>query len=190
VARYVNAVAEAGKREFNIPFYCNVWLAYPPGELPERHIAIAGIGYPSGGPTQGVLPIWKAAAPAIDAIGPDLYSSNPEFALDILDIYARPDNPLWIPETGRGDDFAPYLFAALERGAIGYSPFGIDWTDHPPAGTVPVLMQRTSPCWAQWIGLSLNSPTQARSRHSSNQQEEPTRRKSSPPARRSIQTQR
>src|SRR5207248_10737160 len=58
-----------------------------------------------GGPTQGMLPIWKAAAPAIDAIGPDLYSSNPEFALDILDIYARPDNPLWIPETGRGDDF-------------------------------------------------------------------------------------
>jgi hypothetical protein len=84
-----------------------------------------------------MLPIWKAAAPAIDAIGPDLYSSNPEFALDILDIYARPDNPLWIPETGRGDDFAAYLFAALERGAIGFSPFGIDWTDHPPTGTVP-----------------------------------------------------
>jgi hypothetical protein len=84
-----------------------------------------------------MLPIWKAAAPAIDAIGPDLYSNNREFALDILDIYARFDNPLWIPETGRGDDFAPYLFAALERGAIGYSPFGIDWTDHPPAGTVP-----------------------------------------------------
>jgi hypothetical protein len=137
LARYVNAVAEAGKREFNIPFYCNVWLAYPPGELPERRIPIAGIGYPSGGPHQGMLPIWKAAAPAIDAIGPDLYSSNPDFALDILDIYARPDNPLWIPETGRGDDFAAYLFAALERGAIGFSPFGIDWTDHPPAGTVP-----------------------------------------------------
>jgi Domain of unknown function (DUF5597)/Beta-galactosidase len=137
VARYVNAVAEAGKREFNIPFYCNVWLAYPPSELPERHIPIAGIGYPSGGPTQGMLPIWKAAAPAIDAIGPDVYSSNPEFALDIYDIYSRPDNPLWIPETGRTDDFAPYLFAALERGAIGFSPFGIDWTDHPPAGTVP-----------------------------------------------------
>jgi Domain of unknown function (DUF5597)/Beta-galactosidase len=137
VARYVNAVAEAGKREFNIPFYCNVWLEYPPSELPERHIPIAGLGYPSGGPTQGMLPIWKVAAPAIDAIGPDLYSSNPEFALNILDLYARADNPLWIPETGRDDNFAPYLFAALERGAIGYSPFGIDWTDHPPTGAVP-----------------------------------------------------
>jgi hypothetical protein len=136
-ARYVDAVAEAGKHEFNIPFYCNVWLAYPPAELPERHIPIAGIGYPSGGPNQGMLSLWKAAAPAIDIIGPDIYSSNPDFVLDILDTYARPDNPLWIPEIGRGDDYAPYLFAALGKGAIGFSPFGIDWVNHLPAGTVP-----------------------------------------------------
>ncbi len=136
-ARYINAVAEAGKHEFNIPFYCNVWLAYPPAELPERHIPIAGIGYPSGGPVQGMLSLWKAAAPSIDIIGPDIYSSNPDFVLDILDTYARPDNPLWIPEIGRGDDYAPYLFAALGKGAIGFSPFGIDWVNHLPAGTIP-----------------------------------------------------
>lgn len=136
-ARYINAVAEAGKREFNIPFYCNVWLAYPPAELPERHIPIAGIGYPSGGPNQGMLSIWKATAPAIDVIGPDIYSSNPEFVLNILDTYARPDNPLWIPEIGRDNDYAPYLFAALGKGAIGFSPFGIDWVNHLPSGTVP-----------------------------------------------------
>ena len=133
-ARYVNAVAEAGKREFTIPMYCNVWLAYPPGELPERHIPIAGIGYPSGGPNQGMLALWKAAAPAIDAVGPDLYSSNPDFVTSILDTYARPNNPLWIPETGQGNDYAPYLFSALGRGAIGFSPFGIDWVGS-PAGT-------------------------------------------------------
>ena len=133
-ARYVNAVAAAGKREFDIPFYCNVWLAYPPAELPERHIAVAGIGYPSGGPNQGMLPIWKAAAPAIDAVGPDMYSSNPDFYLSILDVYARADNPLWIPETGQSNDYAPYFFAALGRGAIGFSPFGIDWVGS-PAGT-------------------------------------------------------
>jgi Domain of unknown function (DUF5597)/Beta-galactosidase len=136
-ARYINAVAEAGKREFNIPFYCNVWLAYPPGELPERHIPIAGIGYPSGGPNQGMLSIWKATAPSIDVIGPDIYSNNPDFVLNIFDTYARPDNPLWIPEIGRGNDYAPYLFAALGKGAIGFSPFGIDWVNHLSAGTVP-----------------------------------------------------
>ena len=49
-ARYNNAIAEAGKREFNIPFYCNVWLAYPPAaRAAHRH---RWIGYPSGGPVQ------------------------------------------------------------------------------------------------------------------------------------------
>ena len=137
-ARYINAVAAAGKQQFAIPMYCNVWLAYPPGELPERHIPIPGIGYPSGGPVQTMLPLWKVAAPAIDAIGPDMYSSNADFYLHILDTYARPDNPLWIPETGSSDAYAPYFFAALGRGAIGFSPFGVDWTGWTyPKGEVP-----------------------------------------------------
>lgn len=136
-AQYVNEVAAAGKREFDIPFYCNVWLAYPPGELPERHIPIAGIGYPSGGPNQGMLPIWKVVAPSIDLIGPDLYSSSADFLLNSMDTYTRPDNPLWIPEIGQGDEYAPYLFAALDRGAIGFSPFGIDWMDRASKGYVP-----------------------------------------------------
>ncbi len=136
-ARYVNAVAEAGKRELPIPFYCNVWLAYPPDQLPERRIAIPGIGYPSGGPVEGMLALWKAAAPAVDLIGPDIYSSNPGFVFHVMDTYARPDNPLWIPEVGQEDGYAPFLFAALGRGAIGFSPFGIDWTDHLAVGVVP-----------------------------------------------------
>ena len=136
-AKYMNAVATAGKHEFQIPFYCNVWLAYPPGELPERHIPVAGIAYPSGGPNQGMLAIWKVAAPSIDLIGPDLYSSNPEFLLQSMNTYTRPDNPLWIPEIGQGDEYAPFLFAALDHGALGFSPFGIDWTDHARRGYVP-----------------------------------------------------
>lgn len=137
-ARYINSIAEAGKQQFNIPMYCNVWLAYPPAELPERHIPIPGIGYPSGGPVQTMLPLWKVAAPAIDAIGPDMYSNNAAFYLHILDTYARKDNPLWVPETGSGNGFAPFFFAALGRGAIGFSPFGIDWTGWTlPAGKVP-----------------------------------------------------
>jgi len=127
-ARYIAEIAKAGKREFPIPLYCNVWLAYPPAELPERHIPIPGIGYPSGGPVQTMLPIWKAAAPSVDAIGPDIYNSDVSLYLSVLDTYSRPDNALWIPETGSGDSFAPFFFAALGRGAIGFSPFGIDWT--------------------------------------------------------------
>ncbi len=136
-ARYINAIAEAGKREFAIPLYCNVWLAYPPQALPERDLPTPGIGYPSGGAVQRMLPLWKAAAPAIDAIGPDIYASSPVFYTDILDTYARPDNPLWVPETGQGDDYAPYFFSALGHGAIGFSPFGIDWAGSLPPGTIP-----------------------------------------------------
>jgi hypothetical protein len=40
--------------------------------------------------------------------------------------YHRPDNPLWIPETGRSDSFAKFFFYALGEGALGFSPFGED----------------------------------------------------------------
>lgn len=127
-AAYINEIALAGKREFGIPLYCNVWLSYPVHELPERQIRTPGIAYPSGGPTQYMLPLWKAVAPAIDIIGPDIYSDDPEFYNQILKTYAQSNNALWIPETGNGDSYAPFLFLALGHGAIGFSPFGVDET--------------------------------------------------------------
>src|ERR1700757_2917845 len=48
-AHYLNEIAVAGKAEFEIPFYMNVWLSYPPAELPERRLPIPGIQYTSGG---------------------------------------------------------------------------------------------------------------------------------------------
>jgi hypothetical protein len=127
-ARYVNEIAEAGKSQFKIPLYCNVWISYPVAELPERQAPNPGIGYPSGGPVQGMLWLWKALTPNIDVIGPDIYSDDRSFYESVVDTYQRPDNALWIPETGRGDSYAPFLFLALGRGAIGFSPFGIDRT--------------------------------------------------------------
>jgi len=125
-AKYVNEIAAAGKTEFNIPFYINVWVDYPAGELPQRQIDLPGIGYPSGGAVQKMVDLWKAFAPSIDAIGPDIYSDDSGFYRELLAMYHRPDNALWIPETGRGDSFAKYFFYALGDGAIGFSPFGID----------------------------------------------------------------
>ncbi len=128
-SRYVNEVAAAGKREFDIPMYCNVWLSYPVAELPERQIPNPGIGYPSGGPVQDMIGLWKAFAPAIDMIGPDIYSDDSAFYREVLKTYNRPDNALWIPETGNGDSYARYFFYALGQGAIGFSPFGVDRTN-------------------------------------------------------------
>ena len=128
-AHYVNEIAAAGKSEFAIPLYINVWLSYPPAELPERRVPIPGIQYPSGGAVQRYVGLWRALAPAIEMIGPDIYNSDSGIALSVMSAYRRPDNPLWIPEIGRSDDFAKFLFYALDRGAIGFSPFGVDQPD-------------------------------------------------------------
>ena len=100
----------------------------PSHELPERQIPNPGIGYPSGGPVQDLMALWKALAPSIDIIGPDIYSDDSAFYREILKIYDRPDNALWIPETGNGDSYARFFFYALGQGAIGFSPFGVDHT--------------------------------------------------------------
>ena len=125
-AHYLNEIASAGKAEFAIPCYMNVWLSYPPAELPERRIPIPGIQYPSGGAVQQFLGMWRELAPSIDAIGPDIYASDSGFFQEVLNTYNRPDNALWVPEMGRGDDFAKLMFYALGDGAIGISPFGVD----------------------------------------------------------------
>jgi hypothetical protein len=125
-ARYINEIAAAGKAEFPIPCYINVWLDYPPAELPQRQVDLAGIGYPSGGAVQKLVGLWRAMAPSIDMIAPDIYADDSQFYRDTMQAYRRPDNPLWIPETGRSDSFGKFLFYALGEGAIGFSPFGVD----------------------------------------------------------------
>ena len=136
-AKYVNEIVAAGKKEFDIPVYINVWLSYPPGELPERRRSIPGIQYPSGGAVQEWVGLWRGLAPAIDAIAPDIYGNDPDFVRSVLDAYHRPDNPLLVPEIAKPDAFAKYFFEALGDGAIGVAPFGIDPRGWNILGDVP-----------------------------------------------------
>ena len=48
--------------------YCNVWLTYPVHALETRNRASAGQEYPSGGPQQQNIDLWKIAAPSIDTL--------------------------------------------------------------------------------------------------------------------------
>jgi hypothetical protein len=125
-AKYVNEIAAAGKKEFGIPLYINVWVSHLTVELPQRQVLLPGIQYPSGGAVQKWVGLWKTLATSIDLIGPDLYTSDPKEYRNLIATYHRPDNPLWIPETGRSDEFAKFFFSALGDGAIGFSPFGVD----------------------------------------------------------------
>ena len=126
IAKYVGEVAAAGKAAYPLPLYVNAALRDP--LTPEVPVT-----YESGGPTDNVIPIWKAEAPAIDILAPDIYMSNTAAYLKVLDLYHRPDNALFIPETSGGVREARFFFSALGLQAIGYSPFGLDYTrtNHP-----------------------------------------------------------
>ncbi|WP_263383890.1 DUF5597 domain-containing protein [Granulicella arctica] len=120
VSRYVNSVAEAGKKEYPLPFYANVWLR----EM--KNFMRPGEAYPSGGGTLNMLPLWKAMTPSLDAVAPDNYLLDYVNYRAILAGYHRADNPLLVPETG-GPRFASNIFYALgDYDALGYAPFGLD----------------------------------------------------------------
>jgi Domain of unknown function (DUF5597)/Beta-galactosidase len=115
-AKYVEKVAAAGKKEYPIPMYVNAWLKQPFSYWPGK--------YPSGGPLPQVLDVWRAAAPSIDFIAPDIYTD--EF-IWVCKEYTRSGNPLFIPETRGGDIGAARAFYAFgEYNAGCFAPFGID----------------------------------------------------------------
>ncbi len=126
---YINEVAKAGKAEYALPMYCNVWITYPVHALENRNRPSAGQEYPSGGAQQQNIAIWKAAAPSIDVLAPDFYSDDVPLFHSVVTAYDREDNPLFIPETGIGKNVGRYFFYVLGHGAIGFSPFGIDYTN-------------------------------------------------------------
>jgi hypothetical protein len=136
-AKYINEIVAAGKAEFNIPCYINVWISPPVHELAQRQIVLPGIQYPSGGAVQKWVGLWRALAPSIDMIGPDIYSNDSGFYRELLRTYHRSDNPLWIPETSRSDGYGKFFFYALGEGAIGFSPFGVDQTGWNISGDEP-----------------------------------------------------
>jgi beta-galactosidase GanA len=123
VAHFVDQVAAAGKAEYPLPMYVNAALR-------DAFKHQDPLTYSSGGPTWNVLDVWKAAAPAIDVIGPDIYNSDYPFYSRTLEQYSRADNALFVPETGNKLEYARYFFAVLGHGAIGFSPFGMDFTGY------------------------------------------------------------
>src|SRR5690606_22356196 len=122
LARYVEHVAAAGKTEWDLPLYVNAAL----GNAFTDETGDVG---PSGGPNWNVLPVWRAAAPSIDAYGPDVDNRDAEAVAAYLDHYAEP-GPLMVPEIGNAKEYARFLWPALGRGAVMFTPFGMDRTPY------------------------------------------------------------
>lgn len=109
-ALYVEKIAARGKKEYPIPMYVNAWLKQSTTSWPGR--------YPLGGPLPQVLDIWRAAAPSIDFISPDIYID--EFTW-VCKEYTRSGNPLFIPETRGGTVGAAralYVFGEFNAGCF------------------------------------------------------------------------
>lgn len=123
IARFVQQVAAAGKAVYPLPLYVNAALRDPLHPGPPST-------YESGGPTDDALGVWKAGAPAIDLIAPDIYMPDYARYTKVLDLYQRPDNALFVGEMGSKPLYARYLFAVLGHQGIGFSPFGIDFTGY------------------------------------------------------------
>lgn len=122
LARYVDQVAAAGKREWDLPMYVNAALG-------NAFTDEGGDVGPSGGPNWNALPVWRAAAPHVDAFAPDIYTRDPAAVERFLDRYADP-GPLLVPEIGNAAEFARFVWPALGHGAAMFTPFGIDGTGY------------------------------------------------------------
>jgi len=119
IAKYIDEIAKAGKKEYALPMYINVWIK-------ENYFQRPG-EYPSGGPTSNMIDVWKIAAPELFTIAVDIYHQNFLDFIDLCKKYKRPDNPLFIPEMGNGINFARYQFYALgDYDAMGIAPYGSD----------------------------------------------------------------
>ncbi|WP_395944805.1 DUF5597 domain-containing protein [Brevundimonas sp.] len=123
IGHYVGTVAAAGKAEYPLPMYVNAALR---DAINDQNPAT----YASGGPTWNVIEVWQAAAPSIDFLAPDIYTRKSIEYEAHLNRYGRPDNALFVAETGSDTQYARYLFETLGRGGIGFSPFGIDYTGY------------------------------------------------------------
>ncbi|MDE3164932.1 MAG: DUF5597 domain-containing protein, partial [Acidobacteriota bacterium] len=129
-ARYIGKVAEAGKKEYALPMFANAALirpSYAPGQ------------YNSGGPLPHSMDLWRAGAPQLDFLAPDIYFEFQKWT----DRYDRPGNPLFVPEAaGAGQGAANVFYAIGHHNGMGFSPFAIDsGEDHELAQSYEALAQ-------------------------------------------------
>ena len=123
-ACYVEHLAQTARRIHDMPLYVNAAMnsrGRKPGE------------YPSAGPLAHLADIWKAGAPSIDILAPDIYDTGFKSWASQYAMPLRPQdggkvkNRLFIPESRCCENSGVrVLYAFGEHQALGFSPFAID----------------------------------------------------------------
>ncbi|MEQ7874511.1 DUF5597 domain-containing protein [Sphingomonas sp. ASV193] len=162
-ARYIDSLAAAGAAILPLPTYANASLSDP---FDERQ----AYGTASGGPNWNVIDLWRVAAPHLSLVAPDLYDSKPANVAAQLDHYARPNNPLFVAESGNTLAFARFVWPAIGRGAIGWSVFGTDDSgysnyplgaradDHEAEAAIAANYALLAPVAGDWARLAFDHP--------------------------------
>ena len=122
IATYIDNMAAAGKKNYDIPMYINVWL------MGQGWWPIPGEAYPSGGAVTKVLDIYKWFTPHVDMISPDAHVAESKNYEAVCAAYAREDNPFFMPETGSaGNAHAWNMFRAIaDYNSLGDFFFGVE----------------------------------------------------------------
>ena len=122
-ARYVEAVARAGKAEYPLPMFVNAALNRPgeqPGQYPSRRPAAAPVRRLAG---------WRR--PAIDFLAPDIYLPNFVAWCGALHPGRQPAVHSRGPESKRTAASRPVR--DWRAPALGFSPFAVESIDDPGA---------------------------------------------------------
>ena len=149
IAKYVNEVAKAGKKEYNLPMYVNAWHDW---EFSKTLVPT----YPSGGPVSKMFDVWMFAAPFIDIFAVDVYHDDFK---TLCKQYTQAGNPLFLPELSPSVRQAAYVYYALGQNAICFSPFAIDGYPSKRASVLAASYQSLSgflPFFAQCCGQTKN----------------------------------
>lgn len=117
IARYIDAVAEAGKAVYDIPLFINNWLHPKWWTLHHQYFA------PDYNLIKIYCDLYRWATPHVDLISPDNYQPDSRGYEKMCAIYARADNPLFIVES---DGDQNMLRAIADYNAIGYNFSGIE----------------------------------------------------------------
>ncbi len=148
-AAFTQAVTAAGKAELALPMFANAALirpSYQPGQ------------YPSAGPLPHLIDVWRAAAPALDFLTPDIYFPN---FMQWSRLYTRSGNPLFVPEALRSPEAAVNaLYAFGAHDAIGFCPFAIESNTEPAAGYLAAsydLVRQLTPLLVEKQGKGLTA---------------------------------